>query len=246
MLTHPTLDTLKRMKLTGMVKALEEQLGTSDFDTYSFEDRLGLLVDRELTERENRSLKRRLTQAKLRQQACIEDLDYSSHRGLNRSLITSLSSGRWIKEGENMIITGPAGVGKSYLSCALVHRACLLGYKAVYYRASKLFGDLQLARADGRYAKLMSTIAKTHLIVIDDWGLNELTEQSRTDCLDILEDRQGLHSTIFASQLPVDHWHKLIGNPTIADAILDRIVHSAHTIKLAGESMRKKKKRSMT
>ena len=223
-----------------MTRGLEEQSTHPNSDSMSFEERLGLLADIEMTERENRRLKTRLTQAKLRHQACVEDTAYGSRRGLDKSLIQSLYPCKWIKEGLNVIITGATGVGKSYLACALAHRACLMGYKARYFRASKLFGELSIARADGRYPKLTRGISKMDLIVIDDWGLTELNSHARNDFLDILEDRYGLHSTIIAGQLPIERWHKMIGHPTIADAILDRLVHNAYKINLKGESMRKK------
>ncbi len=242
MLNTQTIDKLKALKLTGMAKGLEEQISNSDCASLSFEERLGLLVDIEMVTRENRRLKTRLSQAKLRQQACIEDIDYSSRQGLDRSLMQSLYPCQWIKEGQNILITGPTGVGKSYLACALAHRACLMGYKARYFRTTKLFGELHLANADGRYPKLIKSICKMDLIVIDDWGLSELNDQARNDFLEILEDRYRLKSTIIAAQLPVEHWHKMIGHPTIADAILDRLVHNAYKINLKGESMRKKQK----
>jgi DNA replication protein DnaC len=242
MLKTQTLEKLITLKLSGMARGLEDQSSRLNIDAMSFEERLGLLLDIEVTERENRRLKTRLTQAKLRQQACVEDIDYTNKRGLDRSLIQSLNSCKWIKEGLNVIFTGPTGVGKSYLACALAHRACIMGYKSRYFRASKLFGELSLAHADGRYPKMMQGISKMDLVVIDDWGINELDNQSRNDFLEILEDRYGLHSTIIAGQLPIKHWHKMIGHPTIADAILDRVVHNAYKIDLDGDSLRKKKK----
>lgn len=241
MLTIPTLDKLRVLKLPGMAKAFEEQLASSDYEHLSFEERLGLLVDREATERENRRLQSRLKQAKLRQTACMEDIDYHHPRGLDRSLMRSLSTCRWMKDHLNILISGPTGAGKSFIACALGHRACLEGFKVLYFRAPRLFPDLALARGDGRYSKLMSSMAKAHLLVVDDWGLSVLADQERRDLLEILEDRHGIHSTIMASQLPVEHWHEVIGNPTLADAILDRLVHSAYRINLNGGSMRKKK-----
>lgn len=241
MLKIPTVEKFKELKLNGIVQGLEEQLASTNYDDLSFEERMGLLADKEMTFRENRRLKTRLTQAKLRINACMEDIDYSVRRGIDKSLIQSLHTCDWLKDKLNIVVTGPTGVGKSFLCCAFAHRACLRGYKSRYFRSSKLFGELRLAAADGRYPKLMNTLAKTNLLVIDDWGLNELNNQSRNDLLDILEDRYGKHSTIIASQLPVEHWHKMIGNPTIADAILDRIVHNCYKINLKGESMRRKK-----
>jgi len=243
MLTVPTLEKLKELRLYGMARTFEEQLKSSEFNELSFEERLGLMVDMEITEGKNRRLKSRLKKAKLRQQACMEDLDYRYQRGLDKSIMLSLSTCRWIKEHLNILITGPTGVGKSFIACAIAHRACLEGFKVLYFRASRLFQDLAIAKGDGRYGKLMNSIAKAHLVVIDDWGLSVLTDQEQRDFLEILEDRHGIHSTIIAGQLPVDHWHETIGNPTLADAILDRLIHNAYKINLKGESMRKKKSR---
>lgn len=240
MLTIPTLDKLRALKFHGMAKAFEEQLASSDCEHSSFEERLGLLVDREATEQENRRLQSRLKQAKLRQTACMEDIDYRHPRGLDKSQMKSLSTCRWIKDHLNILVTGPCGAGKSFIACALGHRACLEGFRVLYFRAPRLFHDLAIAHGDGRYTKLMNSMAKAHLLVIDDWGLSVLTDQERRDLLEILEDRHGIHSTIMASQLPVEHWHEVIGNPTLADAILDRLVHNAYRINLKGESMRKK------
>lgn len=241
MLITQTMERLRELKLTGMARALEEQTSSAEYDDMGFEERLGLLVDREAIERGNRRLKTRLRKAKLRQQACMEDIDYRHSRGLDRSVMRTLSTCQWIRDRHNLIITGPTGAGKSYISCALAHRACIEGYTAMYSRAPRLFGELAVARGDGRYAKLMKTIARTNLLIIDDWGLSVLTEPERKDLLEILEDRHGVHSTIVAGQLPVEHWHEAIGNPTLADAILDRLVHNAYKIDLKGESMRKKK-----
>ena len=241
MLNTPTMDKLRALKFTGMLKGLEIQMNSTEIESCSFDERLGLLVDLEMEERENRRLRTRLTQAKLRQQACMEDLDYKANRGLDRSLIQSLHSCKWIKEGLNVLITGPTGVGKSYLACALGHRACLAGYKVGYYRTSRLFEELRLAAGDGRYPKLLKSISKQHLIILDDWGLSNLKDRERTDLLEILEDRHGIHSTIITGQLPIEHWHEVIGNPTLADAILDRVVHNAYCFNLDGDSMRKHK-----
>jgi len=239
MLTYPTIERLKMLKLYGMAKSLEEQMASREYEDMAFEERLGLLVDREATEQENRRLNSRLKYARLRQQACIEDIDYRQKRGLDKSLFKSLAQCKWVKEHLNILLTGPCGVGKSYIACALGHKACLEGYRVLYLRATRLFADLGLARGDGRYSKLMNTIARTDLLIIDDWGLSALTEQERRDLLEILEDRHGIRSTIITSQLPVEHWHETIGNPTLADAILDRIIHNAYKIQLRGGSMRR-------
>jgi DNA replication protein DnaC len=240
-LSIPTLEKLKALKLYGMVRGFEEQTASSDYQNLTFDERLGLLVDREKGERENRQLKSRLNQAKLRHQACMEDIDYQHPRGLDKSLLLSLSSCQWIRDHLNVFIIGPTGLGKSFIACALAHRACLEGFKVLYFRAPRLFPDLSVAQGDGRYRKLMTTIAKANLLVIDDWGLSALSDQERRDLLEIVEDRHGIHSTIVTSQLPIEHWHQMIGNPTLADAILDRLVNNAYRINLKGESMRKKK-----
>lgn len=241
MLTYPSLDKLKAMRFTGMARALEEQMQMPEIDSLSFEERLGLLIDREMTERENRRLATRLKKAKLRQDAAIEDIDYHHPRGLDRSLMAKLSSCQWISQHLNVLITGPTGCGKTYIACALANKACREGYSAHYTRLPRLLQQLHIAKADGRYTKLLATFAKTHLLIFDDWGLTKLTDEQRHDLLEILEDRHGLHSTVVAAQLPVDNWHEIIGDPTLADAILDRLIHNAYKINLKGESMRKRK-----
>jgi DNA replication protein DnaC len=241
MLVHPILDKLQSLRFFGMRCAYEEQLQMPDIDQLNFDERLGLLVDREITARDNRRLKTRLQKAKLRQNACIEDIDFRHPRGLDKSLIMQLASGKWIKGAHNVIIIGPTGVGKTYLACALAHKACQLDYSAIYKRLPRMLEELEIAKGDGRYGKLLKSFAKTHLLVIDDWGLIKLVKEQSHDLLEIFEDRHRIHSTLITSQLPVDHWHEIIGNPTLADAILDRLVHNAYRIDLKGESMRKKK-----
>jgi DNA replication protein DnaC len=240
MLIHPTQEKLRTLKLNGMAKALEEQLNMTDIDDLSFEERLGLLVDREADERENKRLTTRLKKARLRQTNCVEDIDFRTPRGLDKNLILALAGCQWVGKAQNVIITGPTGVGKTYLACALAHKACLEGYTATYRRLTKLFDELNIAKADGRYPKLMMTWAKTNLIILDDLGMAPLTAAQRHDLLELMEDRYGQKSTIVTSQLPVEAWHEAIGDPTIADAILDRIIHNAHKINLKGDSMRKR------
>jgi len=240
MLHHPTLDKLQALRFTGMLKALQEQQQLPDIDTLSFEERLGLLVDREMTEREDRRLQTRLRKARLKHQAAVEDIDYQTPRGLDKGLMSQLSSCQWLKEGLNLIIHGPTGVGKTWIACALAHKACREGFSAQYLRLPRLFEELHLAHGDGRFHKLMSGLAKTDLLVLDDWGLAKLNTEQRRDLLELLDDRHGHRSTIVTSQIPVDHWHDVIGDPTLADAILDRLIHNAYRLHLKGESMRKR------
>ena len=242
MLIHPTIDKLYELRLSGMAKALEEQLQSPDtYEPLTFEDRLALLVDREGAERDNNRLCLRLKQAKLRLMANIEDVNFRHPRGLDKSLVLNLAGCRWIQEHHNVIVTGPTGVGKSYLACALAHKACREGFRALYLRTSRLFDELALAKADGRYRKILASYARIDLLVIDDWGLAPFTEEQRRDVLEILEDRYDLRSTLIASQLPIEKWHRMIGDPTLGDAILDRLVHNAHKLTLKGDSLRMKK-----
>lgn len=240
MLHHPTLDKLQTLRLTGMVKALSEQMHLPESADLSFEERLGLLVDRELTERSDRRLTARLRQAKLRLSACLEDLHYRHPRGLEKSLMSTLASCQWIRERHNVLITGPTGIGKTWLACALGHQACREGYTVLYLRLPRLLQELPIAKGDGRYPKLMASLAKTDLLILDDGGLAMLNDENRRDLLDLLEDRHDRRATIVTSQLPVEHWHEAIGHPTLADAILDRLIHNAYKITLKGESMRKR------
>ncbi len=239
MMNHPTLEKLTELRLGGMKEALCEQQDMPDIEALDFEERLGLLVDREITARDDRRLKTRLRTARLRQQAAIEDLDYRHPRGLDKSLMRDLASCQWIKKHLNLLITGPTGVGKTWIACALVHKACRSGFSAQYYRLSRLFDELSYAHADGRYPLLMKKLARTDVIVLDDWGLTKMTALQRRDLLEVLDDRHNRRSTLITSQLPVEHWHKIIGDPTLADAILDRLVHDSYRIELKGESLRK-------
>lgn len=240
MLLHPTLEKLTTLRFTGMAAALDEQMQMDSLDDMGFEERLGILLDREIAVRQTRRMNTRLRKARLRQDSCIEDIDFRHPRGLDKSLVMRLAGCDWIKAHNNLIITGPTGVGKTYLACAFAQKACREGFNTIYLRISKLFEDLSLSKGDGRYLKLLSSFAKADLLVLDDYGLEQLGREQRHDLLEILEDRHGLKSTLVTSQLPVENWHEQIGDPTLADAILDRLVHSAHKIKLNGESMRKK------
>ena len=240
MLTHPLLDKLEILGFYGMLKALQEQMQMPDIEKLTFEERLGLLIDREMTERECRRLKTRLRKAKLRQNASVEDVDFRHPRKLDKTLFMQLAECRWLKEHHNLLIIGPTGVGKTYLACALAQKACRQGYSALYLRLPRLLYDLSIAKADGRYDKLLTAIGRADLLVLDDWGLDKFVKEQRHDLLEILEDRHGRRSTLVTSQLPVKHWHEIIADPTIADAILDRLVHNAYKLELTGDSMRKK------
>lgn len=239
MLTEQTLDKLYAMNLSGMADAFKEQLQQPSLTNLSFEERFGLLVDRQWTWKEDRKMNRLLQEAKLKIHACMEDIDYKSPRGIDRSMMMTLSSCDWIKQYQNVILTGPTGAGKTFLACALAHRACRHGYRAFYIRAPKLYYHLAMAKADGSYSRMMTKLNKTHLLVIDDLGLAPMTDSERRDLLEVLEDRNAHASTLITSQLPVEHWHETIGDPTIADAIMDRLIHNAHRIQLKGGSMRK-------
>jgi len=239
-LTHPTLEKLKQMRLVGMAQGLEDQLQTPQIESLGFEERLGLLVDREQTERQTRRLKSLLTRAKLRLRSSLEDIDYRSRRGLDKSLILELASCHWLRDHHNLLLTGPTGVGKTFIACALAQKACREGLSAIYLRLPRLFGDLALAKGDGRYGKLLLGYGRTDLMVLDDWGLAPLTAENRRDLLEILDDRYRKRSTLITSQLPVSKWHEYLDDPTLADAILDRVVHNAYKIDLKGESMRKR------
>jgi DNA replication protein DnaC len=223
-----------------MAKALGEQMDLPESQALSFEERLGLLVDREMTERLDRRLQTRLRQAKLRLSACLEDIDYRHTRGLDKSLLLRLASCQWITERHNVLITGPTGIGKTWLACALGHQACRDGYTVLYLRLPRFLQELPMAKGDGRYPKLMASLAKTDLLMLADWGLATLSDENRRDLLELFEDRHGRRATIVTSQLPVEHWHEALGNPTLADAILDRLLHNAYKIMLKGESMRKR------
>jgi DNA replication protein DnaC len=239
MLTHPTHDRLVALGLTGMAKALDEQRGQRNVEGLTFEERLGLLVDREAAERESKRLATRLKSANLRQNAAIEDLDTRAARGLDRALFARLAAGEWIARRQDLLMTGKTGTGKSWLACALGHKACRDDRSVLYWRVPRLLDALALARGDGRHARLLKSLARVQLLILDDWGLATMTSQQGRDILEIVDDRHGRASTIVTSQLPVDAWHDVIPDPTVADAVLDRLVHTAHRLALKGESLRK-------
>lgn len=239
MLINPIINKMEQLRLKAMAKAFREQLEQPFMTELSFEDRIGLLVDIEITTRENHRLQKRLSKAKLQQSACLEDIDYLATRSLDKSLLATLSQCQWAASHQNILIVGPCGTGKTFLACALAHKACLLGSTVQHYRIGRLLSDLQLNKGDGQYSKRMAEIAKIDVLILDDFGLSNLTEENRRDLLEILDDRHQKGSAIVTSQIPVKLWHETIGNETLADAILDRLVHNSYRIDLKGESMRK-------
>jgi DNA replication protein DnaC len=244
MLTHPTLDQLHQLGLIGMAKAFGEAEASDEAAALSHPEWLALLLDREMTYRHDKKMAARLRHARLRQQAAVEDVDYRTARGLDRALFQKLVNGDWIDAHDNLVLCGPTGIGKSWLACALGHKACRDNRSVLYRRVPKLFGDLALARGDGRYARIIRGLGSVQLLILDDWGLEPLDAQARHDLLEILEERYGRRSTIITSQLPVESWHQVIGDPTYADAILDRLVHNAQRLNLFGDSLRRTRTKS--
>jgi len=241
MLIQQTLEKMHAMKLSGMAEAFQQQLGSSECTRLSFDERLGLLVDSEWTAREQRKLKRRLRSAKMRYAASVEDIDFKHPRGLDRQQVLSLGNCGWIQNRHNVLITGPTGIGKSYLACAFVERACRRGYSAAYLRLPRLLQQLAVARGDGSYDRLLGRLARLDLLAIDDWLLAPLRDGERRDIIEVIEDRSERASTLVASQLPAKEWHAVIGDPNLADSICDRLLHNAHRLDLKGPSIRRTK-----
>jgi DNA replication protein DnaC len=239
MLIHPTVERLRALGLAAMADALLELQNAPDAGELSREDWLGLLVDREATSRENKRLARRLREARLRQSAVVEDVDFRAHRGLDRALFQKLATCEWIREHHHLVMIGPTGIGKSWLACALGHKACREGFSVLYKRASRLFTDLAQARGEGRLPRMIGALERIRLMIIDDWGPEPLNAEQRRDLLEIVDDRYDRSSLLITSQVPVNRWHEVIGDPTLADAILDRIIHRAHRIDLKGPSLRR-------
>ncbi len=240
MLTQPTQEQLTELRLFALARAWQAQHEDPSIDDLGFDERLALLVDAEWTDRQNKRLTRLLREAKLRiSGACLEDVAYAKERKIERALMRQLTTGKWIEAHQNVVITGATGVGKTYIACALAQQACRLGHRVLYRRAPRLFDELALARADGTYPKLLARFARTEVFVLDDWGLAPVKDLERRDLLEIMEDRHGLRSTIWTSQLPVAKWHDHLGDPTIADALCDRLLHNAHRVVLQGPSRRK-------
>lgn len=240
MLNHPTYDQLRSLKLDGMADAFAELQGREDAADLTHAEWLGLLIDREASSRSTKKFQSRMRAAKLRHVgACIEDVDFRTPRRLDKALFQQLATGRWIDQRQNLLVTGPCGVGKTWLACALGQKACRDGRSVLYHRLPRLFADLELARGDGRFPRLFRQLVKADVLILDDWGPDRLTTSQRRDLMEIAEDRYGTASTVITSQLPVDAWHHVIDEPTFADAILDRLIHNAHRITLDGPSMRK-------
>jgi DNA replication protein DnaC len=243
MLTQPTIEKLCAMRLRGMADAFREQQQEPDVQRLSFEERLGLLIDRQWNWRENRALDRRLRNARLQGTACVEDIDFRTPRGLDRQLVRSLiAESAWVREHQNVFLIGPTGIGKTWIARALGHKACRDGYTALFLKAAELVRELAMARADGSHGKLLYRLGRVDVLIVDDWAMAPLADMERRDFLEICDERYQARSTMLTSQLPIAAWHAQIGDPTVADSILDRLVHNAHRLELNGESMRKKRK----
>ena len=243
MLNPPTMETLHTLKLTAMATAWTTQQQDAAVTGLSFDERFGLLVEAEWVARENLRLTRTLQAAKLKlSQACVEAIDYAARRELDKALIRQLATGRWVAEHQAVLISGATGTGKTFVACALAHQACRQGHRALYWRVPRLFQALALARAEGTYARLLGKLARMDVLVLDDLALVPLQEAERRDLLEVLEDRYGTRATIVTSQLPPNHWHEHIGDPTLADAICDRLLHNSHRLMLKGPSRRKEGK----
>jgi len=246
MLQNHTLEKLHALRLEGMAQALEEQRRQNDITDLDFEERLGLLIDRQSVWKENRGLAARINYAQFKIQCTLEEIDFRLPRGLKRAQIEQLRASQWVKESRNCLITGATGTGKTFLSCALGHHGCVLGHRTLYYYVPKFFRALQIARADGSLPQLLKKLARVSLLVIDDLGIASVTSQQYRDLLEVLDDRHGQGATLITSQLPVEEWHQIIGDATVADAIMDRLAHNAYRIALEGESVRKLKGRAGT
>ena len=240
MLNQQTIEKLAALKLNGMADNFTLQLQQPKMNELSFEDRFAMIVDAQWEWKENSRMKRYLRDAKLKLKACVEDIDYKTQRGIDQSVMMRLIAGDWIKNFQNIIITGPTGVGKTFLACALANRACRNGFHCLYLRSPGFYYRMALSRSDGSYGKIMNKLSKTNVLIIDDFGIAPLTDAERRDLFEVVDERQGHGSTIITSQLPIENWHDIIGDPTIADGILDRLIHNAHKINLKGGSMRKK------
>lgn len=246
MLTYPLFEQLKSLHCPGMIEALQEQLAAPDINQLSFDERFALLVERECILRENRRVTARLRQAKLKIIASLEDIDYQTPRGLSRAIITQLSSCNWLAKKQNLLITGATGTGKTYLACGFANQACRQGYSSRYSRISRLLQMLEIARGDGSYKKIINSFAKIDLLILDDWGMTPMTDVHRRDLLEIMDDRYNQSSTLITSQLPISAWHDAIGDATLADAILDRLLHNSHRLEIKGDdSMRQKQSKKL-
>jgi DNA replication protein DnaC len=243
MLNQPTLDKLQTMKLHGMASAFRLQLETTDTAQLSFEERFALLVDQQWLWKENRALERRLCASKLKERGVVEDIDYQHPRGLDRKLMRTLAASEWVKQHQNLLLIGPTGIGKTWLACALAQKACRDGYTILHKRAAELFRELSIAHADGSFGRLLLRLSRIDILVLDDFAMAPLKDSERRDFLELCDDRYQRRSTILTSQVPLAHWHEQIGDPTLADSILDRLVHNAYRLELSGESMRKKRNR---